>query len=179
VRSQWGFSYYGGGGAVSTTATFENLVGPTPVFISHVSNISPDGTRLVSEQEFYVAPGTEFTGVELSAQYATPITNPATQTFDPFNFAFSARVYSFAALPDGIFMTVEPIPPKLTVTLSPTGVVVAWPTNFFNWVLETTPHLELTNGWSLVTNIPTISGTQFIISDSAREPCKYYRLKTP
>jgi hypothetical protein len=177
VRSQWGFSYYGGGWAVSTAVTFENLVGPAPLFISHVSNLSPDGTRLVSEQEFYVAPGTEFTGVQLSAQFATPIANPITQVFDPFNFTFSARVYSFEALPDGILMTLEPVPPTLTVALSPVGVVAAWPTNFSDWVLQTTTQLRLTNGWSAATNIPTVSGTNFIVIDPAQEPCRYYRLK--
>ncbi len=179
VRSQWGFSYYGGGWAVATTATFENLVGPAPAFISQDSNLSPDGTRLVSEQEFYVAPGTEFTGVQLSAQYSTPITNPVTQVFAPFNFTFSARVYSFQALPDGILMTLEPISPPLAVTLSPAGLVVAWPTNFADWVLETTTQLRATNGWSAATNIPSVSGTNFIISDPAEEPCRYYRLRAP
>jgi hypothetical protein len=179
VRSQWGFSYYGGGWAVSTTATFENLVGPAPVFISHGSDISTDGKRLVSEQEFYVAPGTEFTGVQLSAQFATPITNPVTQVFDPFNFTFSAQVYSFEALPDGTLMTLEPISPTLTLALSPTGVVATWPTNSSDWVLETTTQVGLTNGWSAATNILGVSGTNFIISDSAEEPCRYYRLKMP
>jgi hypothetical protein len=179
VRSQWGFSYYGGGWAVSTAATFENLVGPAPVFLSEVSNMSPDGTRLVSEQEFSVAPGTEFTGVELSAQYVALITNPVTQILDPFNFTFSAHVYSFEALPDGILMTLEPILPNLTIARSPTEVVVAWPTNFSAWPLETTTQLGLTNGWSAATNIYTVSGTNFIISDTANEPRRYYRLKMP
>ena len=179
VRSQWGFSSYGGGWAVSTSATFENLIGPAPVFISQVSDISPDGMRLVSEQEFNVAPGVEFTGVQLSAQFATPITNPVTQIFAPFNFTFGAHVSSFQALPDGILMTLEPIQPTLTVALSPAGVVAAWPTNFSNWVLETATQLQPSNGWSAATNIPAVSGTNFVIVDSAAEPCRYYRLRMP
>ncbi len=179
VRSQWGFSYYGGGWAVSTSATFENLVGPAPVFISQVSDISPDGMRLVSEQEFNVAPGTEFSGVQLSAQFATAITNPLTQVFDPFNFTFSAHVSSFEALSDGILMTLEPASPTLRIALSPAGLVVAWPTNFSDWVLETTAQLRPTSGWSAATNIPTVSGTNLIVIDSAEEPCRYYRLKMP
>jgi hypothetical protein len=179
VRSQWGFSYNGGGWAVSTTAAFENLVGPAPVFISQVSDISPDGKRLVSQQEFNVAPGTEFTGVQLFAQFATSITNPVTQIFDPYNFAFSAGVSSFQALPDGLLMTLEPIQPTLAVALSPAGVIAAWPTNFSDWVLETTTQLELTNGWTVATNVPAISGTNFIITDPAQDPGRYYRLKSP
>ena len=178
VRSQWGFSYYGGGWAVSTSATFENLVGSAPVFISQVSDISPDGMRLVSEQQFNVAPGTEFTGVQLSAQFATPITNPVTQIFAPFNFSFNAHVASFEALPDGILMTLEPASPTLRIALSPGGVVVAWPTNFSDWVLETA-QVGPTSGWSAATNIPTVSGTNLIFIDSAEEPCRYYRLKMP
>src|SRR5262249_46992244 len=144
VRSQWGVSSYGGGWAISTTATFENLIGPSPVFISQVSDISPDGTRLVSEQEFNVAPGTEFTGIQLSAQFATPIANPITQFFDPFNFTFSAHVSSFQVLPDGVLMTLEPASPTVTVALSPAGLLAAWPTNFSGWVLETTTKPGLT-----------------------------------
>jgi hypothetical protein len=74
-------------------------------------------------------------------------------------------------------MTLEPIPPTLTFALSPTGVVAAWPTNFSHWVLEITTQLRLANGWSAATNIPIVSGTNFIITDSAEEPCRYYRLK--
>lgn len=177
VRSQWGSSYDGGALAASVTATFENLVGPAPVFISHFSEMSRDGAYLVSEQQFNVSPGTEFTGVQLSAQFAAPITNPITKVFDPFNFALSANVHSFQVLPDGIVMTLEPVQPSLTVALSPAGVMAEWPTNFSNWTLQTTTQLEPTNGWSAATNVPTVSGTNFIIIDSAREPSRYYRLK--
>jgi hypothetical protein len=179
VRSQWGFTYSGARLAVSTSAVFENLVGPAPVFVSQASDISPDGKRLVSQQEFNVAPGTEFTGVQLSAQFATSITNPVAQVFDPFNFAFSAGVSSFQALADGVLMTLEPSQPTLAVALSPAGVVAAWPTNFSGWVLQTTTQLELTNGWTVATNVPAVSGTNFIIIDPAREPGRYYRLKIP
>jgi hypothetical protein len=75
VRSQWGFSSYGARTPVSSTATFENFVGPAPVFNGDSCEMSSDGTRLVSEYDFNVAPGTEFTGVQVSAQYATSITD--------------------------------------------------------------------------------------------------------
>ncbi len=96
--------------AASTSAVFENLIGSAPTLTSSSDYISTGGDSVRFFDTFTIAPGTTFTGVQLSAQYATSISSPSEQTFIPSAFEFNAGVESFQTLGDGTLMTLEATP---------------------------------------------------------------------
>jgi hypothetical protein len=96
--------------AALTLAVFENLIGSAPTLTSSSDYISTGGDYVRFFNTFTIAPGTTFTGVQLSAQYATSISSPSEQIFTPSAFEFNAGVESFQTLGDGTLMTLEAIP---------------------------------------------------------------------
>jgi hypothetical protein len=165
---------------VSNSAIFENLVGSAPVLISSQNVIGAGGKWVRSYAVFTVAPGTAFTGVQVSAQFASSIANPASQSFMPHGVTFSASVSSSQTLGDGFLLTLESLPiPSIKIKCSGIGFVISWPTNFNNWVLETATQLGSTNNWCTVTNTCVIIGTNFAMTNMCIEPSRYYHLRTP
>ena len=163
----------------ANTAVFENLVGPAPVLTSSQNVIGAGGKWIRSYAVFTVAPGSEFTGVQVSAQFASSIANPASQAFAPYKVTFSASVSSFQTLGDGSLLTLESLPrPPMKIKCLGTGFVLSWPTNFNNWALETATELRSTN-WCMATNAYVITGTNFMMTNMCKEPSRYYRLRTP
>jgi hypothetical protein len=164
---------------ISNTAVFYNLAGPAPVLTSSQNVIGAGGKWVRSYAVFTVAPGTEFTGVQVSAQFASSIANPASRVFTPQTVKFSAAVSSSQSLSDGPLLTMESVPlPTMGTQRSGTGFVVSWPTNFDSWVLESTTQFGSTNNWSVVTNARVILGTNFAVTNMDMAPVRYYRLKS-
>src|SRR5262249_28023159 len=104
---------------ISNTAVFENLAGPAPVLTSSQNVIGAGGKWVRSYAVFTVAPGTEFTGVQVSAQFASSLANPTNRAFAPQNVRFSAAVSSSQTLGDGQLLTMESVPlPTISIQRS-------------------------------------------------------------
>jgi hypothetical protein len=176
----WGGSFDGMQSPISTSFTFENLVGATPSHTSSNDIMGTGGKLIQFSDSFSIAPGTAFTGVKVSAQYNFSTVNSTNLQFNPQNFRFAASATSFTGiLGDGILMSLETLPrPQMNVKWSESGFDVSWPTNFNNWVLEAATQLGSTNDWSIVTNGCVIVGTNFVMTDMDIRPARYYRLKT-
>jgi hypothetical protein len=67
--------------------------------------------------------------------------------------------------------------PPLKVSAAGSQIVVAWPTNAAGFQLESTTNFLATNSWSAVGTIPTVSGTQNVLSNSMDASLRFYRLK--
>lgn len=176
----WAASSDGMQNPISRSFAFENLVGSTPSRTSS-SDIMGSGGRLIRfDDTFTVTPGTEFTAVELSAQYAFSIVSPINGQFWLDSFSFQARVTSSSqVLGDGTLMTLETIlRPTMNIECLADGFGVSWPTNFNKWVLETATQLGSSNNWSVVTNTYVTVGTNCLMTDMGMGPARYYRLKT-
>ena len=114
----WGASFDGMQSPFSTSFTFENLVGPTPSQTSSYEIMGTSGRLIQFSDSFSIAPGTEFTGVEVSDQYAFSAVDPMNLQFNPQNFRFSASVTSFSqTLGDGTLMTLENTPEPTSLAL--------------------------------------------------------------
>jgi hypothetical protein len=107
----WGGSFDGMENPISTSFTFENLVGPAPVQTSSYDIMGTGGKLIQFSDSFSIAPGTTFTGVELSAQYDFSTVSPMSLQFNPQSFHFNASVTSpTETLGDGKLMTLETVP---------------------------------------------------------------------
>ncbi len=95
---------------VSSSTVFENLIGLTPTLTSSSDCIGAGGKWVRFFDTFTVTPGTEFTGIQLSAQYATSVSSPSQQTFTPAVFTFRTQASSSQTLGDGTLMTLEATP---------------------------------------------------------------------
>jgi hypothetical protein len=109
----------------STSAVFENLVGPAPSLVSSTDFIGAGGKAVGFDDTFIVAPGTKFTGVDLFAQYASSLGSPTQNTFAPDGFNFIAQTVSDQVLDDNTLMTLEAIPePSSFLILLGSGVLI-------------------------------------------------------
>ena|ERR1017187_6934886 len=114
----WGGSFDGMANPVSTSFSFENLVGPAPSQTSSYDIMGTGGKLIQFSDSFSLAPGTEFTGVEVSAQYDFSTVNPANLQFNPQNFSFEASVESASQiLGDGTLMTLQAVPEPTSLAL--------------------------------------------------------------
>ena len=53
---------------------------------------------------------------------------------------------------------------------------MSWPTSAVNYVLQAVPALNFSSSWSTVTDRPAIVGNQFVLTFSALDAARYYRL---
>lgn len=114
----WGASSDTTENPVAKSFTFENLVGTAPLRTYSYDIMGSSGSLISFTDIFTVAPGTEFTAVELSASYAFNIANPSTTTFSPDYFRFEAVAASFSQiLGDGTLMTLEAVPEPTSLAL--------------------------------------------------------------
>jgi hypothetical protein len=74
--------------------------------------------------------------------------------------------YSFAAKISG---------PALSIQSSGNNVIISWPTNAVGLGLEST--VDLAGVWSPVTNVPAVSGEQFVVTNVISGASRYYRLR--
>jgi Concanavalin A-like lectin/glucanases superfamily/Immunoglobulin I-set domain len=66
-------------------------------------------------------------------------------------------------------------PPSLSIAAEPHAVAVAWPTNFAAYTLQTNSNLNSSN-WVSVTAPYTVSGTNYVFTNSVGETSVFYRL---
>jgi hypothetical protein len=67
--------------------------------------------------------------------------------------------------------------PTLQMSVSGTNVVLAWPKEFTNCVLETSAQLEGISSWTVVTNAPNDIGELFTITNQIVGSSRFFRLR--
>jgi hypothetical protein len=70
-----------------------------------------------------------------------------------------------------------PSPPPLSLDRSDQAAILRWPTNAMGFVLESTSALAFTNRWAAMTNVPIISGTENVVTNSLSGTNQFYRLR--
>jgi hypothetical protein len=68
--------------------------------------------------------------------------------------------------------------PSLTIALTGQQVILSWPTNAGNYVLQTTTNLVSQASWSAVTNTPSIIGSSDAITLPVKGATQFFRLKS-
>jgi hypothetical protein len=76
------------------------------------------------------------------------------------------------------FLTALPTtPPLLNIRFTaPTNVVLSWWTNFTGFTLEANTSLA-TNVWTVVSPVPTVSGTNNVVTNAVSGTARFYRLR--
>jgi hypothetical protein len=69
-------------------------------------------------------------------------------------------------------------PPSLTIVLTGHQVVLAWPTNAGNYVLQTTTNLAFQPNWNTVTNTPSVIGSLDAITLPIINTGQFFRLQS-
>jgi sugar lactone lactonase YvrE len=71
------------------------------------------------------------------------------------------------------------LPPatRLKITPSPGRVTVSWPSAAGNWKLFSRHTTDPTAPWNLVTNAPTVVGTNCVLTQPCADPACFYRLE--
>jgi hypothetical protein len=69
--------------------------------------------------------------------------------------------------------------PILAVSNSPNGVVLSWPTNQLGFTLEKATNSLPASQWSTVTNIVSVSGDHYVVTDQVSSTSSFYRLWKP
>lgn len=75
------------------------------------------------------------------------------------------------------FTPVSPQPPRINITrIASQQATLTWTTNSIGWQLESTPN-PTANSWSIVTNAPSVSGTNYLLSIVTANSQKFFRLR--
>ena len=70
--------------------------------------------------------------------------------------------------------------PRLSVKrLSDQTSLISWPRSADAYILERAPSLSATLGWSTVTNVFTIQGSNYVVTVSHDSTTSFYRLRRP
>jgi hypothetical protein len=69
-------------------------------------------------------------------------------------------------------------PPSLTIALAGTQIVLAWPTNAGNYVLQTTTNLASQPNWNAVTNTPSGIGSSDAVTLPITNTGQFFRLQS-
>jgi len=68
--------------------------------------------------------------------------------------------------------------PVLTITVAGNQVVLAWPTNAGNYVLQTTTNLAPQATWTALTNNPAINGSSDFVTVPITNTNQFFRLQS-
>ena len=118
------------------------------------------------------------------AQSASPITGFDASAFSLDTTAFSNPLgngsFSIGLSGDQLrlVLSFKPSGPTLTVTPSPSNLILTWPASWAGYVLESTPSLVPAN-WT--TNLPPYpldsTGTNYMVTTNTRSRTRFFRLK--
>jgi len=71
----------------------------------------------------------------------------------------------------------QPAQPRLAIAASGTNLVLSWPASVTNFTLTTTPQLATNAAWTVVTNPPSLLGTNRVVTNNATGTSRFYRLQ--
>ncbi len=129
--------------------------------------------------ENFAAP---FSGEKILGDYQclTALGNAVYGAFVGSGLAAAQNLNGFdrSANVDPFFFSVpEPLPPpRLTITLSGTGVVLTWPTNVVGFTLQSTTNLVPPLAWSTNSPAPVVVGGWNTITNPISGPQQFFRL---
>ena len=69
--------------------------------------------------------------------------------------------------------------PTLYIASLPGAVRLTWTTNAVGFLLETNPSVLMASGWGVLTSNYNVVATNFVITNVANDPIKFYRLHKP
>jgi hypothetical protein len=67
-------------------------------------------------------------------------------------------------------------PPQLAIAQTANGTLLAWHGTASGYQIGTTTNLSISD-WELVTNVPAISGDNYVITNSWPDPMRFFRLQ--
>lgn len=67
--------------------------------------------------------------------------------------------------------------PPLQIAQAGTQIALSWPTYATGFQLQTSTNLAMLNSWSVVTNVPTVSGSTNFVTNSVTNTVQFYRLQ--
>jgi hypothetical protein len=74
------------------------------------------------------------------------------------------------------YARVIPPPPSLSLLRSGNNVVLAWPTSFAGFTLQSATNSIAAPSWATVTNLPAIANGLYMVTNATAGPLKFYRL---
>jgi hypothetical protein len=74
------------------------------------------------------------------------------------------------------YARVIPPPPPLSLLRSGNNVVLAWPTSFAGFTLQSATNSIAAPSWTTVTNLPAIANGLYMVTNATAGPLKFYRL---
>jgi uncharacterized repeat protein (TIGR03803 family) len=198
----YGTTSYGGGSAAGTVFALNiDGTGFTNLhrFTGLSGNTNTDGTHpigglLISGNTLYgtttgggsVGAGTIFSikndGSDFTSLYGfTGVgdgVSPSSDLTLSANVLYGTTVYGGDANNGTVFSLGLPASsaPQLMIASFGADIVLSWATNFPGFTLEANVHLN-TNIWSIVTNAPTVSGTNNVVTDAVSDSERFYRLR--
>ena len=110
---------------------------------------------------------------------------PSPQTQNGTNYQFviwsdgGAASHNITVPPSNATFTASFLQPNLDLSLSNGTVQLTWPGWAAAMKLYSTPNLSPPATWSLVTNLPSLSGSSFTLSLPATNATQFYRLQFP
>jgi hypothetical protein len=105
-----------------------------------------------------------------------PVANWAGQTVELF-FGLTGGTSSNATVTIDAMRFYQLAPPALSIAVSGSQVVVSWPATDQAFALESATSLAGANSWSAVSNVPTLNGFSYQVTNSLSGSTKFYRLK--
>ena len=75
------------------------------------------------------------------------------------------------------FQVFQALPPKLSIALSGTNIVLSWPASATGWLLQTSPAVGLPGSWSNITTTPFLLNSQYLLTNVVNTPAQFYRLE--
>jgi len=67
--------------------------------------------------------------------------------------------------------------PLLSVTEANNQIVIAWPTNYADFTLQSSPDLNPASNWTNITSNPLVLGLQFVVTNPISGGAQFFRLK--
>jgi hypothetical protein len=67
--------------------------------------------------------------------------------------------------------------PLLSVTEANNQIVLAWPTNYADFRLQSSPDLNPASNWTNITSNPLVLGLQFVVTNPISGGAQFFRLK--
>jgi uncharacterized repeat protein (TIGR01451 family) len=160
----------------ASVATGVVVTDPLPADFSFISALVSQGAATNSGALLTWNVGTMSNGVVVTASFvvrpnvAGVFTNSATVSWSTGNPSTNTNASAV------ITVVQNPTGPLLQIALVGANVSLFWSTNDVGYVLQSTLNLAATNQWAVVTNVPTIVGNSFYVTNAVSNSTKFYRL---
>lgn len=102
------------------------------------------------------------------------VTGGTTRVDSQYNFQPVKNTFMVSGLPGN---AAQPTTASLEISFLPPGSVqISWPTSMVHYVLQAIPAFNAAQNWRSVTDQPSVVGDRFVLTLSALDATRYYRL---